>query len=514
MSALMKKWILSISLLLLTIIFVGIGVQFWVQQKINAYIAEDMPSSIYVKNHDVKFNLWKHQLTCRPLEVYYDADSTDNYTSKIAVENIDINGLKYYQLWKNDKIILDNLILSKPVITHHKSNNRSADSKTAGESKKAIDIYIDKFQLESAEVMILNNTQDSITLTINDFNLILRDIMVSDETLNNHLPFQYSDSYCSYDSLHLKVGNYEYLVSNFGQLKYGNFTINDFRYFTKHDRTSYNKLLSLERDHVDINIDNIKFTNFKLKNSKNRKLAFFADSVYLNSPVAKLYRDKSLEDNIRNRIFYGEKINRALIDMNFDNVLVVNGFLQHEIHKDLSREPGKLKFKNIYSTISNFSNVNQKQTYISFQTKFMEEAKVKGNWSFSTIDPKGTFQFTGAIDNLPLKDLDQLMIPNQNSRMTGFVNSVDFNIMGNLHNSSCDLTIDYQDLKLILLDEENKKRKIVSSLANIMIHDDGTIPDEKKDKISITIDRDPTTSFWKYIWQNIKTALAEDIIKL
>jgi len=508
------KWFKIFLASIVCILVLGLGVQQWVQHKINAFIANDLPPSVKLNESNIQFKLWSKTISCRPMQIIYDADSTDNYATKLIIENIDFKGINYYQLWANNKVVLDDLIFKNSTIIHHKLNKKKKNTEAAQKQQIPVNITVDKFQLDAANLHIVDNTGDSTVLKVDNLNLILREVEVNEQTLSNNLPFHFSASYCSYDSLMLKAGKHEHLVCSYSQLKNENLIFNNLSYFTKYSKETYSKILDLERDHVRLTVDDIRFTNFNFENSIERRFAFTADSVHLQNPFAKMYRDKTIADDLRPRILYGEKMNNALVDLDFKNVLVVNGFLHHDIHKDINNTPGKLKFNNIYSTIQNFSNVNQEPTTISFQAKFMEDTKVEGDWSFVNSDLDENFIFNASINSLTVADLNQLTIPNQNSKMSGNVSRVNIKINGNKFSSVCDLEIDYQDLKITLLDEEDKKRKLVSAIANFIIRDDGTIPDEKHGKINVTTTRETTISFWKYIWLNIKAALAEDIIKL
>ena len=70
--------------------------------------------------------------------------------------------------------------------------------------------------------------------------------------------------------------------------------------------------------------------------------------------------------------------------------------------------------------------------------------------------------------------------------------------------------MDFEDLKLRILDQENHKKKVLSWLLNLFVKDEsmrGLADAEIKE-----VKRDQTKSFWNYFWLNIENGLKNSLI--
>ena len=60
----------------------------------------------------------------------------------------------------------------------------------------------------------------------------------------------------------------------------------------------------------------------------------------------------------------------------------------------------------------------------------------------------------------------------------------------------------------------NKKRKIVSAIANIFVKRNSKSGESKVQEAKVEVERDQTKSIFNFLWQNTFESLKETIIKL
>jgi len=97
-----------------------------------------------------------------------------------------------------------------------------------------------------------------------------------------------------------------------------------------------------------------------------------------------------------------------------------------------------------------------------------------------------------------------------NVKVDGAIHKMYFDIEGNNYISNGKMQMDFEDLKLRILDQEKHKKKVISWLVNLFVKDEsgrGLADADIKE-----VKRDQTKSFWNYFWLNIENGLKNSLI--
>jgi hypothetical protein len=94
------------------------------------------------------------------------------------------------------------------------------------------------------------------------------------------------------------------------------------------------------------------------------------------------------------------------------------------------------------------------------------------------------------------------------------MSKMEMNIKGNEQKITGQFAVYYTHMKVSVKKEEAnrlKKRKLLSSLLNMIIYPSNPLPGKPVRKVTVEITRDPYKSFFGFIWQSMSKAAVETI---
>ena len=100
----------------------------------------------------------------------------------------------------------------------------------------------------------------------------------------------------------------------------------------------------------------------------------------------------------------------------------------------------------------------------------MDSGRLDAHLSFLVRDPKDQYQFRGSLNHLQLEDINPFIEPNFNVKSKGTIHALDFNIHGADYDASALVNMEYDDLKIELINaKKHKKAWFKSALGNLVI---------------------------------------------
>jgi len=180
-----------------------------------------------------------------------------------------------------------------------------------------------------------------------------------------------------------------------------------------------------------------------------------------------------------------------------------------------SKQKGTITFEKTSGTILNVTNeqkVKAKNPFMiaDLNTYMMGQGKLMVNFKFDLNAKNGAFSYRGELTNLDGKVLNRITKPLGMLQVnSGVAKKLSFNVIADEAKASGDLSFQYHDLSIGLLKKVEGKNRLVklglfSMLANsLVIRPDN--PDGKGKMVSAAIyfQRDPTNSFFSFIWKTL-----------
>jgi hypothetical protein len=194
-------------------------------------------------------------------------------------------------------------------------------------------------------------------------------------------------------------------------------------------------------------------------------------------------------------------------------LILKNTYVEYKERNHITKKAGKVRFNNVYATISNLTNKKQKiqsdnTMNVAVSCRFMDKAPFKVSWIFYLGNPNGRFDVKGDLGTINATDLNELTEPMGPARIEkGVVNRLSFDFEGNNTSVKGALTLLYDNMKVALLeydDGEWDKKNVTSLFANIFIKNSNPRDeDEAPLTMNITNQRDTNRSIYHLIWKTI-----------
>ena len=459
---------------------------------------------------EIEVNLWLGQIIIKDL-AFRDGEG-HLYTNKMVIQ-----GFEYLDYFFNDRIIVDDLTLKNPEISLNQ--NQSKTSFFSGQTKRfSQEILIRNFKASSGTLKIPQGTGTNIKnkLFVSFPEIIIREVRIDSTTVNKPIPFAFSSYKISADSLRLHMNPEHFITANEVRWDSSTLRMMDFRIIPYYTKLEFDQNVDHEMDRIALSVDSIKL--------KNPDLAFLHDSLYLKSPLMtignvdlQIYRNRLLPDTAYKKPLYNELIRTLPIKIDLEKISISDSRVVYEEKLKRAADPAKIGFYGIGGEIENLTNINLDRrdfpkTTIQLNASFEKVVPVKIFMSFDISNTADEFLFKGDVGTVPAEALNEFLRPAMNVKATGKLQSVSITFSGDPNSAIGDVKVKYNQFKVQLLKENGEKKDVISAIANLFIDNDGLSEDAVQENIRVF--RDPTKSFWSFVWSALRKGLRQGLSQI
>ncbi|QDO95341.1 hypothetical protein FNB79_15630 [Formosa sediminum] len=517
MSRLIKR---SVTVLLLIVCVLGLVVVFFanpfVEGKLKSALT-NLPEHVKLNYTALHVNVFQGLLFVENPELIFSKQNKTGKNLNVKLDNFKLENVSYWQFIFNKTIHLDQIELENADISYKKNSFKSdtQHSKVTSEDSQNKplqafnkQIKIDNLHLSHAKLTIYQATSDSIFLKSENVNMSFNAIVLDDASAQKNIPFTYSDYSIQTDSLTFNVGIYETLSLQNLEFTNKNWVIRDLKLKTKYSKQELTKIIKKERDHFNVEIDSLwlKQPDFGFNNNR---FYFKSDSIIIEKPDAKIYRNKLVADDYTIKPLYSKMLRDLSFDLTLPVVLLKHGNIVYEEKVKANVQAGSVAFNDFNATIKNVSNTYEAptKTELDIQTIFFGKAPLHANWVFDVNNKQDDFMFKAQIGVLPAARLNRFTEHNLNIKLEGQFDKIYARIDGNVNRSTVNFDVKYANMKVNILNKKKKRNNFLSSIANLFIRNDS---DKNKDGFiekNGQVTRDKTKSVFNFLWLNMKEGL-------
>ncbi|WP_092850536.1 hypothetical protein [Algibacter pectinivorans] len=511
MNSKLKKrliWFAGVLVLLIALLF---GVNFKLKSKLKAGL-QNLSDSIKVDYKDVSLNILTGHLNIKESTVTVYGKTTDSINLKVDFQDLSVSGVSYWSYLVNNKIAVDEIVLSKPQVTYfHNDLVEKSSYNNSFKSSLKQDIEIGSIQVKDGELRMYKASNDSLLLKTEAIQCDIKNLLVVKDTGEPKL---------SYEGFDVKTGDLFYAMNSFENLRLKTLSLNPeaakFRAITlntKYTKEALSTTTNVERDHYGLSIDSLEIAQPKFGFEPDTLFHFKTPLATIHHADFKVFRNKLLPDDMSYKPLYS----KALRDLNFklgiDVFKMRNSSINYIEKVKPDSKGGELAFSELNATIKNIGNIYSGKTAMDIKAVFMKNTPLKVEWDFNINNKNDAFVFKSEIGNLQAEDLNQFTEPNLNVKFKGEFNTMFFTIDGNENSSLTDLKVNYQDFDVIVLKDNGKeKNKLLSAVLNVFISK------HSKDNHDVfrygsskPVERDKTKSVFNFVWLSLRAALLEAI---
>ncbi len=503
------------------------------QEKIPFHFSEmevDTKDFFYELNENETLSLKEFTIIDQNLEITDFAIQTKSDTLKpnlesanrighkdIKIPSLTLSDLHFKVVDDTFQLFGEDLEIKNPSIWVQQGINENPEKNEESQKKKEMPLpfSIASISINDAETTLLNPDESSF-LQVEDFNITLKEVLVNTASLQHMIPCQFSNIDFDSKSIQYQLNDYDVLSLTTISLLNQKLEIENLAIKTKYSKTELSKVIKKERDHMDVEMPMVTLQDLNF-NSIDTTFQVSGSDLSIEKPVLKIYRNKLITDDTSIKPLYSKLIRNIPFPLTLDSLHINNGSITYE-EKVSSKQPaGAINFSNLNASIGNVSNTyaqGEKKTTIHINSTFMDESPLKINWSFDVNDLKDTFQIQGELDALNATKMNSFAKASLNVELEGKVKKTYFNIHGDNDTSSVDLRISYDNFKVEILNKENKRSWLLSSVANIFVKKDSDSKNGTFKEGNATAERNKDKSFFNYLWINIQEGLKDVMVSI
>ncbi|MBU2997710.1 hypothetical protein KO500_14770 [Cellulophaga baltica] len=495
------------------ILIIGLGIisyataHFFIKQKIEALLSSKTPENINVTYDDLKISLLNNKFELSGIQI--DSLQKDNPKSKVLVNRLEISGLNYYSLVKSDKVILQNVYIDSLQTVYYKVDKKDTTIDKESQFKKEINIQ--NFKINNSGIKVFNTVNDSIEFSAQKVSFQFSDIIVNKKTLAQKIPFLYKSFKGSTGVIVASLGDFEAL--RIESIKHDiNTVIKNFSLKSKYDKVKLQSKLYKERDYINLKIPEIKLNDVAVKTTDSKASLLIASSIF-DKLNLEIYRNKLLPDDTTIKPMFSSVFKKLPFILRIPVMKVKNGTIKYSELVNKGTYPGELLFTDVNSTIRNSFDVDNLKIEFNNTANLMGVAPIKLDWTFYTENDKKMFKANGVIKNFDAKYINDYLKSNLQAKATGVINELYFTIGGNDYASNGDIKMKYEDFKFLALKKNGLGvDKFLTFIGKIFINDGSKTDTNGYRYGQIEVERDPTKSFFNYLWLNVKSGIISTMI--
>lgn len=498
-----RKFLILGGFVLFVWIVILIG-EFFIKEKIKVTLEQNLPPHSNINDYNIHLSLLQRKLTFENLEIVFYSKEINPDT--LQLKKLELSGIGYFKLLFSDKIVINSLNLEGVNWTNYQRSIANPKPKKINLEKE---IEVKKLVFKDLNLNFLDSLGQTLT-KINDLSMEMDGLFTDESWLKRPIPFKYQTVNMVTGRVEAPLNPYDVFSFEKLQLFHDQLEIHNLSIETQGAKEELSFHIETERDHTDLKIPILTISGFEFGTSDS---LFFVTNkkITINNPVLQVYRDKTVEDDLRVKPLYSKAIRELPFLLTTDSVLVKEASITYEEKMQPDHPAGKLFFKNLNATITDLSNTyesGEKVTVIRVTSDFLNSSQLETVWEFDTTNLLDDFSFAGQVTGLNASDINRFSQPNIGLNFEGHIKKVYFNISGNHLNSSVDFRINYDEFSVYWVTDK-KRNKLLSALTNILVKQDSDTNSGYFREGKATVQRNLNKSFFNYLWINLEGGLKE-----
>ncbi len=504
------------------IIVISVALNMIVHHKIEKLISQKIPDYYNIQYHKISVNLLKGSLQIDSLEINSLTDSINNNIPGLMKGNIaklSIKGIAIIPFLWNHTIRVEQLQIIHPQLHYLANSKYEKDTTTLKKETflpKGINgITVHRLDIEQADIdKSTVELPDSNQLSINNLNLNIKSLKLRNPSKRtpaisynqlriNSLAFDNgsSDNYSIHlDSLSFVSTDEHLLISKFQLMPK----------FAKSELRSHS---TFETDLFAIQLDSISLYDIDVEKMLKRN-QIHIPKLLISNPDISIYRDKRMPDApYKYKPLIVSAIKKIPIETTVDSIIISSGKLTYEEHAENQHPPGKIFFNLQQIDIAHVSNIASEmktnpQMTIHLDALLMGKGQIESTLKFDLNSKYEHFSTEGVLHSIDASALNSVTENLLDVKvLSGEIDEVHFNFNANDELAEGSLSMQYENLKVQIMNPEGKDQALISWVANGIIKQDNLSSDKKYRTGNIYFERLKDKGFPNYLWKSISSGI-------
>lgn len=502
------------------IIIANVGLNYWISKKLPGIINDENNSAYHIVYRDLDVSLLQRSIFVTDI-VLVPKNAIDSKVTLpglyAKVPSLQIKNFNLWDLIFTNKIKARAISILSPKVILYQANDKAINNRKSIRSKVVEPfnklVLVSEVSMDDGDFKIVQVQNKKSILHVSNISFSIDGIAITDEILEQKIPFSFGKYDFKFDSLYYKPNGVYELRS--GKLKTTNkaLEVENITYLPVVNRAQFVQNLSAEKDLFTIKAKRLKIDSLQW-GYKDEDLFFEAKQMEVLEPAANIYRAKMPADDVTKKPLYNKLLREIPFFLKVDKVDLKYGTVEYEEEKSAEAGAGIISFNGFNMVARNISSgfkaSKLPDVKIDIDCKFMNTSTMNVKWTFNVLDKSDGFKIQGNIFKLPAQRLTPFIKPYMNVTADGMLDKIYFNYSGNDNGATGDLALEYEDLKVNVLQKDRKKKnKFVSAIANIFVKKD---TEERIKEMKVDVDRLQDKSFFNLLWRTTADGLKKLLI--
>ncbi|MCJ7466684.1 MAG: hypothetical protein MUO53_08335 [Maribacter sp.] len=510
----LQKNILKFFVGIIALGLVGLLVlQFWAKTAISEFLSRNMPSNVKFEYQGLAINALKGTLEFQNVSATFMYRDTMLKHTEVKMNVLELRNFSYWDYLNHRTIKFGKILFVQPDIRNISYKHLpKKDTVSNGVVNLKKTIAIDILSLKNANFSTVDEN-DSVLVKVTDFDFNLFGITIDSTLVKNKLPLAFDSYSLSSSEIYVDLGPYEYVKVDSLHIEDRVLRLHNIKLESKYSKHELSKILTKEHDHIVLDIPQILLhpVNFGFHN-----LDFFVSvgKGVIEQPKLEIYRDKLIDDDLQTKRLYSRILSELPINLCIDELKINNGHVGYEELINADSKVGRIFFDDVNVAISNLSNtyLPENKTSIAANGIFMGQAPITLDWSFDMNDQNDFFTASTTFSNFETESINQFLEPNLRVRTKGHIDALYFTISGDAVRSSGEMKMKYDDFEFVILKKDLLAiNKVLTAIGKMLVANNSNTYEKGYRFGMIAVDRDPTKSFFNYLYMNVRDGVVNTL---
>jgi hypothetical protein len=271
---------------------------------------------------------------------------------------------------------------------------------------------------------------------------------------------------------------------------------------------------------------------------------FFAERILINTPDIYVFRDKRIPPKYVYKALPAALLRDGKFPFSVPVIEIADGKVIYEEVTKKTEEKIRVPFDHLFAMIHHMSSdslylLDQPVMWIEARASIFDSVKTVITYTANTLNRNNVFSLEGNMQSFSATLLNRCITPATHVIIDkGFVNRIYFKFIANENVANGTINLNYKHLKLKVLkkekkennhgeEEEPKKSRFKSFLANLFVRDKGKQPNDSTLKDiprsapqvynytgEIHFERRKDRFIFNYWWNSFKSGVASTVVKV
>jgi len=502
-----RKYILAIIILgasCALILGIALLLPGFIERKIHAIISEQN-----INAGSVHVELFSRSVELNNLEWESQQDSQKLHIHSFKINTLNIRGINLYELLAKKNIRINEIVLDSGKIKYNtKKTSQQQHDVLSLKYKELTCAFISLIHIETE---IISDTVEMLT-TI--FHLNITDLGVKMDSTNSKIyTMQQMDGFAENINFNRNEGMYGSSIKKiaFNTAKQ-EITIDSILLIPNFSKFKFARYIGKQAGRLSISVPKLIFEGVAFE--------YFQDSIIditkIRIPAFDLHSFKDKRMPYLNTEIIPLPM-EVFIDLpwqiKIDSILIGNSLITIEEFPEKGDELTLVTFTNVNAAFTGLNNRITKDdrpyALLHATGNLMGSANINALFRFP-LDGSPTYSAAGKVSNFSLAELNPVFVPIASIRIeSGFLNTLKFDFDYNEFNSKGTLDIDYEDLRLVVLNKRNAQNNQVKTfIINLLVKKNRDQSGQSAKTVGeIDIERDRSRYIFNVWWKSVLDGL-------